>query len=104
MQTLGLFGNIGWQELLILLAIALLLFGSRLPEVARSMGKAVIEFKKGLKGVEEDVNNADSTGNASSSSSSPSLPPRSAYQAPVGASGEDVRVSAGGNNAPEQPR
>lgn len=103
MQTLGLFGNIGWQELLILLAIALLLFGSRLPEVARSMGKAVIEFKKGLKGVEEDVNNADSTGNASSSSS-PSLPPRSAYQAPVSAGGEDVRVSAGGSGSPEQPR
>src|SRR5262245_40787901 len=48
-----------WQpsiwELLIILVIALLLFGKRLPEVARSLGKGGVEFKKGLKGVEEDV-------------------------------------------------
>ena len=36
--------------------IALLLFGKRLPEVGRSLGKGIIEFKKGLAGIEEDVN------------------------------------------------
>jgi len=41
----------------ILIAIvALLLFGKRLPEVGRSLGKGIIEFKKGLAGIEEDVN------------------------------------------------
>jgi sec-independent protein translocase protein TatA len=40
----------------ILIAIvALLLFGKRLPEVGRSLGKGIIEFKKGLAGIEEDV-------------------------------------------------
>jgi sec-independent protein translocase protein TatA len=38
--------------------IALLIFGKRLPEVARSMGKGVVEFKKGLKGIDDDVNDA----------------------------------------------
>ena len=42
-------------ELVVIMVIALLLFGKRLPEVARSLGKGVVEFKKGLKGVEDDV-------------------------------------------------
>jgi sec-independent protein translocase protein TatA len=41
-------------ELLIVGGIAVLLFGSRLPSVARSMGKSVTEFKKGLHGIEEE--------------------------------------------------
>lgn len=45
--------NIGMPELIIILIIILLVFGaSRLPELARSLGKAVNEFKKGMK---EDV-------------------------------------------------
>ena len=39
----------------ILLVIALLIFGKRLPEVARSLGKGIVEFKKGLRGVEDDI-------------------------------------------------
>lgn len=47
--------NIGMGELLVILVIALLLFGAgRLPEVARSLGKAVREFKKGLKDIDDD--------------------------------------------------
>ncbi len=42
--------NIGLPELLVILVIVLLLFGaSRLPEVARALGKSIGEFKKGLK-------------------------------------------------------
>src|SRR5947199_8901184 len=40
----------------IILIIGLLLFGKRLPEVGRSIGKGIVEFKKGLAGIEEDIN------------------------------------------------
>jgi sec-independent protein translocase protein TatA len=42
-------------EWIIIAAIGLMLFGKRLPEVGRSLGKGIVEFKKGLKGVEEEV-------------------------------------------------
>jgi sec-independent protein translocase protein TatA len=48
--------NIGFPELLVILLIVLLLFGAtRLPEIARSLGKSIHEFKKGVKEVEKDV-------------------------------------------------
>ncbi|MDO5554216.1 MAG: twin-arginine translocase TatA/TatE family subunit [Planctomycetia bacterium] len=49
-------------QLLIVAGIALLLFGNRLPSVMRSLGRGVVEFKKGVRGVEDedtiDVNKA----------------------------------------------
>lgn len=44
--------NIGMTELLVILAIGILLFGKRLPEVGRSIGKGLLEFKKGLSDAE----------------------------------------------------
>ena len=42
-------GGLGMQELIIILVILLLLFGStRLPQLARGMGKSIREFKKGV--------------------------------------------------------
>lgn len=49
------FGGLGMQEMIIVGIIALLLFGKKLPEVARSLGKGVVEFKKGLRGIEDDI-------------------------------------------------
>jgi sec-independent protein translocase protein TatA len=43
------------ENWLLIAGIALLLFGKRLPEVGRSLGKGIVEFKKGLAGIEEDV-------------------------------------------------
>ena len=48
--------NIGMGELLVISAIALLLFGAkRLPEVARGLGKSVNAFKQGLKEISAGV-------------------------------------------------
>ena len=47
----------GWEWLVIAL-FGLLIFGKRLPEVGKSLGKSIVEFKKGLKGVEDEINNA----------------------------------------------
>lgn len=61
-----MFGINQW-EMLVVLFIALLLFGKRLPEVARSMGKGITEFKKGMRGFEEELRD---------DSSRPAAPPR----------------------------
>jgi sec-independent protein translocase protein TatA len=52
--SLGFLQNIGGPELIIILVIALLIFGSRLPGTARSLGKSINEFKRGLKEGQED--------------------------------------------------
>jgi sec-independent protein translocase protein TatA len=53
--------NIGPTELIIVLAIVLLLFGStRLPKLARSLGQASKEFKKGVDGEDDDTSESKS--------------------------------------------
>jgi sec-independent protein translocase protein TatA len=58
---LAWFGMPGPVEMLIIALVILLLFGNRLPSVMRSLGKGIVEFKKGVQGIEEDV---DKAGNA----------------------------------------
>jgi len=55
----ALIGPIGTQELLIILVLALLMFGGRLPEVAKSLGKSVNQFKRGLREVDDDLSRPD---------------------------------------------
>ncbi len=45
----------GHWEILIIAGIALLLFGHRLPSVMRSLGRGVVEFKRGVSGIEDDT-------------------------------------------------
>jgi sec-independent protein translocase protein TatA len=55
----GLLGNIGPWELVLILLIALIVVGpGKLPEVAKSLGKAVNEFKKSTSGVQKEFQNA----------------------------------------------
>ena len=47
--------GLGYQESLIILVIVLILFGAnRLPELARSLGSSVKEFKKGVNEIQKD--------------------------------------------------
>lgn len=48
----------GPTEWIIIGVLGLLFFGKRLPEVGKSLGKGIVEFRKGLKGVEEDIETA----------------------------------------------
>ncbi len=46
--------GLGPLELVIVGVIVLLLFGNRLPSVMRSLGQGLVEFKKGVQGIDED--------------------------------------------------
>ena len=54
-QFLAIFGMPGSMEIGILIVIGLLIFGRRLPEVGRNLGKSIVEFKKGIKGIGDDI-------------------------------------------------
>jgi sec-independent protein translocase protein TatA len=51
-------GMPGPMEMVVVLIIAVLLFGKRLPGVAKSFGQSITEFKKGIKDIEEPVKEA----------------------------------------------
>jgi len=73
----GLFQQFGMPEILILLVIALVLFGARrLPELGRSFGKGIVEFKKGLKGIEDDTDDAGRKNNGEPNAELPRPPQR----------------------------
>lgn len=52
---LAMFGLPGGMEWGVILVVALLIFGRRLPDVARSVGKSIVEFKKGLRDVKGEI-------------------------------------------------
>jgi sec-independent protein translocase protein TatA len=48
-------GGLSPSEMIIVLLLGLLLFGSKLPDVGRQLGRSLMEFKKGLKGFTDDM-------------------------------------------------
>lgn len=65
------------STLMILGVVAVLVFGERLPEVARSFGKGFMEFKKGVNSIREDVEGA-----INSAASPTTAPPAVRYEEP----------------------
>ena len=55
LTTLAFLGSIGMPEMIVLGILGVLIFGKRLPEVGKSLGKGIVEFKKGLQGIDDDV-------------------------------------------------
>jgi sec-independent protein translocase protein TatA len=77
-ETLGVLGPLGWPEIVIILFVVMLLFGAkRLPDLAKSFGKSIKEFKKATTAVEEDLRSgvegepAETTNGVGKSSASP---------------------------------
>ena len=58
LNTLAI-GMPGPFEWIIIAGLGLLIFGKRLPEVGKSLGKGIVEFKRGLKDVGEEVSMVD---------------------------------------------
>jgi len=54
-SSLLAFGLPSGGEWIILLVLGLLIFGKRLPEVGRSLGRGIVEFKKGIHGIEDEI-------------------------------------------------
>lgn len=56
MNPLFAFLGLGIPEMLVIGVIAVLLFGRKLPDMAKYLGKSVIEFKRGMHGLEDGIN------------------------------------------------
>jgi sec-independent protein translocase protein TatA len=48
-------GAPGGAEIMVLLALGVLLFGGKLPQIMRNLGRGVTEFRKGMQGIEDAV-------------------------------------------------
>jgi len=60
--------GLGMQEMVIVMVVAVLLFGKRLPDVARSLGGSYHQFRKGLQDIQSEVNATTSSYQSSSTS------------------------------------
>jgi sec-independent protein translocase protein TatA len=54
-----MFENIGGSELLVIVFVIFIFFGpKKLPELGKNLGKGMREFKKAMRGIEQDIQNA----------------------------------------------
>jgi sec-independent protein translocase protein TatA len=69
-------------HIVVVLIVGLLLFGKRLPEMGRFLGKGIVEFKKGLHGVEDELEGVKETAQSPVASDLPRPPQRIPTSAP----------------------
>jgi len=55
MTFLAILPTLGTSEILLILLVGLVLFGGRLPEVGKSIGKSLVEFRKGLRNIKDEA-------------------------------------------------
>jgi sec-independent protein translocase protein TatA len=67
--------NIGWTEWLVIGLVAILLFGKRLPEVGRSLGRSLAEFRKGIGEMKDELAKTDEKPAAPTTPTAPPAPP-----------------------------
>lgn len=72
----ALLPSLGPGEIILLLLLGVLLFGRKLPDVGRYLGKGIVEFKKGIKGVEDDVDPSLPAQTPAANAAAPAEPPR----------------------------
>jgi len=77
MTLLGFLNSLGTWNMVIILVVGLLIFGKRLPDLGRTLGKGLVEFKKGLAGAADEPTTAPEATNRAY------LERRSAGDAPV---------------------
>ena len=68
-QIMLAFGVPGTWELIVSAMVGLLIFGNRLPEVGKGLGRGIVEFKKGLRGINEEIEEASKKSEEKTSSS-----------------------------------
>jgi sec-independent protein translocase protein TatA len=73
---------LGAPEIVVLVIIGVLLFGRKLPDVGRYLGKSIVEFKKGVRGLEDDL---DTGGGASPTATASSDQIRAPQRVPAAA-------------------
>ena len=53
-------GAVGWQEIILILLVILLLFGAKkIPEIMHSLGKGIKEFKKSMEEIQSDIEGSE---------------------------------------------
>ena len=97
--------GLGMQEMMILLVIGVLLFGRKLPEVGRYLGKGIVEFKKGIKGLEDEL---DTTASAAPRPEAPALeqprPPQRVMTTAPKFEDSPMNITTAANNITTPPK